>query len=287
MSRIVYVNGRYEPYANAAIHAEDRGFQFADSIYEVIEVLGGRLVDDRRHLDRMERSLREIKMRPPMSRAALLNVITETVKRNRVGDGLVYIQVSRGAAPRDFVFPGDDVPPTLVVVARRQRQDKITAQAEAGISVVSMRDPRWARCDIKTVMLLPAVLAKDAAHAKGAKEVWFLDGSGNVTEGASSNAWIVTGDNRLLTHPLANSLLPGITRATVIDAARGEGLAFEERVFSLREALAAKEAFITSATNTVMPVVRIDDHAIGSGRPGTLTRLLRKVFHNHAELSGG
>ena len=167
MSRIVYVNGRYEPYANAAIHVEDRGFQFADSIYEVIEVLGGRLVDDRRHLDRLERSLSEIKMRPPMSRAALLHIVGETIKRNRVRNGLVYIQVSRGAAPRDFALPGDDVLPTLVVIARSQRQDKIAAQAEEGIAVVTMRDMRWARCDIKTVMLLPAVLAKDAARATG------------------------------------------------------------------------------------------------------------------------
>lgn len=285
MSRIVYVNGRYAPYADAAVHVEDRGFQFADAVYEVVEVLGGRLVDERRHLDRLERSLRELGMGLPMARGALQHVMRETIKRNRVRNGLVYVQVTRGAARRDFALPSADVPQSVVIIARTQSPASIAAQSEKGISVVSMPDPRWARCDIKTVMLLPAVLAKNEAKAHGAKEVWFLDQAGHVTEGGSSNAWIVTRDRKLMTHPLDHRVLPGITRATAIDAARTLQLTFEERKFTLEEALRAREAFITSATNTVMPVVTIDGHAIGDGRPGQLTRQLREAFHQSAEIT--
>jgi D-alanine transaminase len=285
MSRIVYVHGRYTRYADAAIHVEDRGFQFADAIYEVVEVLGRQLVDERRHLDRLERSLRELGMGLPMARGALQHVMRETIRRNRVRDGLVYVQVTRGTTRRDFALPSADVPQTVVVIARPQSRAVIAAQAEKGISVVSMRDPRWERCDIKTVMLLPAVLAKNEAKAKGAKEVWFLDEAGHVTEGGSSNAWIVTQSGRLITHPLDHSVLPGITRATAIDAARALMLNFEERNFTLNEALSAREAFITSATNTVMPVVAIDGRAIGDGRPGQLTIQLREAFHRSAEIT--
>lgn len=285
MSRIVYVNGRYEPYAEAAVHAEDRGFQFADAVYEVIEVQGGRLVDGTRHLDRLERSLHELGMGLPMSRGALRNVMHETIKRNRVRDGLVYMQVSRGAGRRDFALPTADVPQTVVVIARSQPRAAIDAQALKGIAVVTRRDPRWARCDIKTVMLLPAVLAKNGAKSEGAKEVWFLDDSGNVTEGASSNAWIVTANGTLVTRFLDQRILPGITRATALDAARALQMPVEERSFTLQEALAAREAFITSATNTVMPVVTIDGHDIGGGKPGALTVQLRNAFHHAAEIT--
>lgn len=287
MSRIVYVNGRYEPYGEAAVHVEDRGFQFADAVYEVIEVLGGHLVDERRHLDRLERSLCELLMPMPMARGALSHVMRETIKRNRVRDGLVYVQVTRGAARRDFALPSADVPQSLVVIARAQPREAIAAQAGKGLAVVSMKDPRWERCDIKTVMLLPAVLAKNEAKAKGAKEVWFLDEAGYVTEGASSNAWIVTAEGRLVTHALDTSVLPGITRATAIDTARQLQMGVEERAFTLAEALAAREAFITSATNTVMPVVSIDGQRIGDGNPGELTRRLRSSFHQVAEITDG
>ncbi len=285
MSRIVYVNGRYRPYAEAAVHVEDRGFQFADAIYEVVEVLGGRLIDSRRHLDRLERSLREIKMTPPMSRPALLNVIRQTIERNHVRDGLVYIQVSRGAGPREFSFPADDVQPTVVVIARSQNPAKIAAVAEAGIAVKTMPDIRWGRSDVKTVMLLPACLAKNEGKSHGAKEVWLVDANGNVTEGASSNAWIVTSNDRLVTRHLDTRILPGVTRATLFDAAAAASLKIDERAFSVREAYEAKEAFITSATNTIMPVVRIDEHVIGDGKPGPLTRQLRSGFHHIAETS--
>ena len=286
MSRIVYVNGRYVPYGDAAIHAEDRGFQFADSVYEVIEVLDSRLVDAPRHVARLDRSLSELGIAQPMSRAALGQVIARTIYLNRVRHGTVYLQVSRGAGPRDFALPAECTPPTLVVIARSQSQTKIEVLAQSGIAVVTMPDIRWGRSDIKTVMLLPACLAKDAAKSQGAREAWLVDGEGHVTEGASSNAWIITGDKRLVTRPLSNRILAGVTRATTIDTAKAQGFGFQERTFTVAEAHQAAEAFITSATNTVMPVVRIDGVAIGNGRPGPLTMSLRARFHDVAVISG-
>ena len=285
MSRVIYVNGRYVPYADAAIHAEDRGFQFADSIYEVIEVLGGRLVDAARHMARLDRSLSELKITPPMGQAALAQVIARTIYLNHVRNGTVYLQVSRGAGPRDFAMPPTGTPPTLVVIARSQSQAKIEAQATSGIGVITLPDIRWGRSDIKTVMLLPACLAKDAAKSRGAREAWLLDTDGLITEGASSNAWIVTADRMLVTRPLNNRILAGVTRATTIDAAEREGFQFTERAFTVAEAYNAVEAFITSATNTVMPVVRIDDRAIGDGCPGPLTLRLRARCHDVAAIS--
>lgn len=285
MTRIIYVNGAYKRYGEAAIHAEDRGFQFADAVYEVIEVLGGKLVDATRHLARLARSLNELSIPAPMSDDALLHVIGEVLRRNRVRDGIVYLQVTRGAGPRDFAFPGPETPPTLVVLARATRRGWATELAETGIAVKTMPDIRWGRCDIKTVMLLPAILAKEAARREGAREVWFVDAAGNITEGASSNAWIVTTDGRLVTRQLDQRILPGVTRATLNDVAKAEGIKIEERAFSLRDAFTAREAFITSATNTVMPVVTIDGKPIGDGLPGPFARRLRLRFHHVAEIS--
>jgi D-alanine transaminase len=285
LTRIVYVNGAYKRYAEAAIHAEDRGFQFADAVYEVIEVVGGRLVDATRHMARLDRSLRELKIAAPMSQQALLQVIGEAVRRNRVSDGIVYMQVTRGAGPRDFSLPGADILPTLVVLARAQRRGWADELAKTGIAVKTMPDNRWGRCDIKTVMLLPAVLAKDAARRDGAREVWFVDSQGAITEGASSNAWIVTAEGVLVTRKLDSNILPGITRAGVADVAASERLKVEERPFSVKEALQAREAFLTSATNTVMPVVAIDGQQIGEGRPGPIAQRLRSRFHQVAEIS--
>lgn len=283
MSRIVYVNGRYVPYAQAAVHVEDRGFQLADAVYEVIEVLGGRLIDEERHLDRLGRSLAGIGMAEPMSRAALAHVLRQTIRRNHVRDGTVYLQVTRGAAPRDFLFPSAEVAPTLVAIARPGSQARLARLAEAGIAVKTMPDIRWGRCDLKTVMLLPATLAKEAAKAGGAKEAWLVDGHGLVTEGASSNAWIVDRGGALRTRPKGSDILPGVTRATLIDAIAGLGLSLEERAFTVEEARNAREAFITAASQTVMPVVEIDGAAIGDGKPGPVTRLLRQKFHQFAQ----
>ena len=285
MTRIVYVNGAYKRYAEAAIHVEDRGFQFADSIYEVIEVLGGRLVDATRHIARLHRSLRELAISPPMRERALLHIIGEVVRRNRVRDGIVYMQVTRGAGPREFALPGPDVLPTLVVFARARSRESANQLAEMGIAVKTVPDNRWGRRDIKTVMLLPSVLAKDAARHADAREAWFVDASGAITEGASSNAWIVTDKGVLVTRPLGWEILPGVTRATVMDVAKAESINVEERAFTREEALRAREAFITSATNIAMPVVTLDGKTIGNGQPGPLARRLRIRFHQLAEIS--
>lgn len=285
MSRTVYVNGLYKPYTDALVHAEDRGFQFADSVYEVIEVRNRALIDQTRHLKRLERSLDEIGMQMPMSAAALRHIIGEVIRRNRVTNGTVYAQVTRGAGPRDFAFPSPNVKPSVVVIARSSKPQQADALAAKGIAVVTMQDFRWRRSDIKSVMLLPACLAKNAANKAGGREAWLVDDNGFVTEGASSNAWIVARDGALITRHLDERILGGITRATVADVANSEGIQIIERPFSVEEARQAREAFITSASNTVMPVVQIDGTRIGAGLPGAITMKLRAVFHNIAETS--
>lgn len=283
MPRIVYVNGRYRPYAEAAVHVEDRGFQFADAVYEVIEVRCGELIDGTRHLDRLDRSLSELRIPPPMSRAVLRHVIGEVVRRNLVRHGTVYLQVSRGQAPRDFAIPTPALRPTVVCLARQGSPARLEAAADRGIAVRSMPDLRWGRCDIKTVMLLPACLAKTRAAEAGAKEAWLVDGDGFVTEGAASNAWIVTAEGEVVTRATSPAILAGVTRQTTLDAVAREGLRLVERAFTVAEATAAREAFLTSASNTVMPVVEVDGVRIGDGRPGPLTRRLRRIFHQNAE----
>jgi len=283
MSRYAYVNGRYLPFRDAKVHVEDRGYQFADAVYEVCEVRAGRLVDERRHLDRLERSLAAIKLRPPMSRAALGVVLREVVTRNRIRFGLVYLQIGRGVARRDLAFPVPEAAPSVVVTARPLNRARIEATAATGLAVVSMPDNRWGRVDIKTVGLLPNALARQAAIEAGAREAWFVDKSGAVTEGASANAWIVTGDAKLITRHADHAILGGITRSVLFDAVKAQGLTIEQRPFALEEAYAAREAFITSATQTVMPVVRIDGRAVGDGKPGPVATALRREFHRFAE----
>lgn len=286
MTRVIYVNGRYLDYANAAVHAEDRGFQFADAVYEVCEVQHGRLVDEARHIQRLERSLGEIRMPMPMTAAALGLVMRETLKRNRVRFGLLYLQVTRGQAPRDFLFPSHDTPQSVIVLARPLDQTKIAERAAYGIAVKTMPDTRWSRCDLKTVMLLPACLAKDSARQDGAQEAWFVDAEGYVTEGAASNAWIVDPAGTLITRPLDERILAGVTRATTFDAIRALDLRLTERRFTVEEAKQAKEAFITSASGTVMPVTKINGVSIGNGKPGDITTSLRQNFHRFADIFG-
>jgi D-alanine transaminase len=285
MSRIVYVNGRYLPYRQAKVAVEDRGFQFADGVYEVCEVRGGRLIDERRHMARLDRSLKELRLPRPMSAAALSVVLRETVRRNRVGNGIVYVQVTRGAARRDFPFPPAETRPTVVVISRSADATRLERLAAEGIAVVTVPDIRWGRVDIKTVALLPNVLAKQAARDQGAREAWLVDEEGYVTEGGSSNAWIVDRDGKLITRPLGRDILPGITRSVVIEAIKAQGLAFEERAFTVEEARAAREAFITSASQLVLPVVQIDGRPIGNGAPGLITSALRHDYHRYAESS--
>jgi D-alanine transaminase len=283
MSRIAYVNGRYLPFRDAKVHVEDRGYQFADAVYEVCEVRAGRLVDERRHLDRLERSLAAIRLRLPMSRGALGVVLREVVARNRIHFGLVYLQISRGVAPRDLAFPRPEAAPSVIVTARAVNRARIEALAATGIAVLSVPDNRWGRVDIKTVSLLPNALARQAAIDQGARDAWFVDKGGAVTEGASANAWIVTNDGKLVTRRADHAILGGITRSVLFDAVKAQGLTIEERPFTLEEAYAAREAFITSATQTVMPVIGIDGRAIGNGKPGPVATALRREFHRFAE----
>jgi D-alanine transaminase len=285
MSRIAYVNGRYRPHRDALIHVEDRGYQFADGVYEVCEVRGARIVEERRHMARLTRSLAELRIHLPMPLAALSVVLHETVRRNRVRDGIVYLQVTRGVARRDHAFPPPGTAPAIVVTARAQGAAKADRTAAEGIAVITVADNRWARPDIKSVSLLPNILAKQAARDRGAREAWFIDARGFVTEGASSNAWIVTRDGEVVTRPADNSILNGISRLVALDAIAAQGLRLAERPFTADEAKAAGEAFVTAASQIVQPVVLIDGKPIGDGRPGPVATALRHEFHRHAEFT--
>ncbi|MEC8027815.1 MAG: D-amino-acid transaminase [Pseudomonadota bacterium] len=279
MSRWAYVNGRYVPHREASVHVEDRGYQFADGVYEVVLVHAGAMIDEIPHLDRLDRSLDELRIDPPMGRMALRAVLREVVRRNRIRTGLVYLQITRGVARRDHAFP-TGVKPALVVTAKRltlPREETL----ECGVRVVTIEDIRWQRCDIKSVSLLPNVLGKQHARENGAYEAWQIDQDGNVTEGTSSNSWIVTHDDRLLTRPATHEILNGITRQTILKLAAARGLTFEERAFSLDEALAAREAFISSATSFVTPVTQIDDTTLGNGRAGSFTMDLRSAYFDY------
>jgi D-alanine transaminase len=283
MARIAYVNGRYVPMRDAMVHVEDRGYQFADGVYEVCEVRGGRLIDERRHLDRLERSLGELRIRMPVSRAALGVVLREVVARNRISYGTVYLQITRGVAKRDHAFPVGGIAPSLVVTARRLDKARNEALAANGIAVISVPENRWGRVDIKTVGLLANVLARQAAIDQGARDAWFVDKAGFVTEASSANAWIVTDAGKLVTRHADNAILHGITRAVVLDAVKEQNIAVEQRAFTLDEAYKAREAFITSASQIVLPVVSINGYTIGDGKPGPAATALRGAFHQYAE----
>ena len=285
MSRIAYVNGRYLPLAQAKVHVEDRGYQFGDGVYEVCEVRDGRLIDQRRHLERLQRSLSELRIGLPISLRALDLVLHEVVRRNRIRNGIVYLQITRGVARRDHAFPTVPVAPSLVVTARPLNLARNEKLAEDGIAVISVPDNRWGRVDIKTIGLLPNVLARQAAIEKGARDAWFVDSAGTVTEAASANAWIVTAAGTVVTRPADATILRGITRTVLLEAIKAQGLKFEERPFTLEEAYAAREAFITSASQIVLPVVRINDRPVGNGAPGLLSTALRREFHRFAEVS--
>jgi len=283
MSRIAYVNGRYRPHRDATVHIEDRGYQFSDGVYEVCEVKDGRLVDERRHMERLRRSLAELRIRLPMTLPALSVVLHETIRRNRVDWGIVYLQITRGVARRDHAFPSPDTRPSVVVTARNHDRSANERIAADGIAVITVPENRWPRVDIKSVSLLPNVLAKQAAREAGAKEAWFVDAAGRVTEGSSTNAWIVTRDGKLVTRQTDHAILRGITRTVLLDLLKDQGLRLEERPFSVEEAYAAREAFVTSASQIVMPVVRIDGRPVGNGAPGLLASALRRDFHKYAD----
>lgn len=279
MGRIAYVNGRYVPHREARVHIEDRGMQFADAAYEVIAVIGGRLVDLPWHLERLSRSTAALGMAVPMSGAALSAVLHETARRNRVRDGLVYVQAGRGAAPRDHAFPARP-DPSLVVAARRARPD--AGGPPEGVRVVTAPDLRWKRCDIKSVALLPNVLAKQQARAAGAFEAWLVDERGFVTEGTSSNAWIVDAGGAVRTRPPGPEILAGVTRRRLIALAREAGIEVVESTFTPGEAKRAREAFLTSTSSFVIPVTGIDDAVVANGRPGATAERLAELYRNHA-----
>ena len=281
MARYAYVNGRYVEHREASVHIEDRGYQLADGVYEVVGVRDGKLIDEKPHIDRLDRSLKELRIDWPVSRSALSFIIRELMRKNRLRDGLVYMQVTRGVSRRDHGFPTTPVKPALVLTTKATKH--IVADAGAGVAVKSMPDIRWERCDIKTVALLPNVLAKQAAREAGAYEAWLLDEKGCVTEGASTNAWIVTQDGELITRQTDNGILSGITRTTLKTICNSLQLKLVERPFSLEEAKRAKEAFITSATSFVTPVVKIDGEKVADGKVGATARRLREEYVRFSE----
>ncbi len=285
MLRIAYVNGRYLPGDRAMVHIEDRGYQFSDGVYEVCEIREGRIIDEARHMARLRRSLDELRIEMPMPASALAIVMRECLRRNRVGGGILYLQITRGVARRDHSFPPPGTRPSVVVTARSLDTAANERIAAEGISVITVPDNRWDRVDIKSISLLPNVLAKQLAREQGAREAWFVDRDGHVTEGSSSNAWIVSKEGRVVTRRADRGILRGITRAVLLEVIKAEGYELEERAFTPEEAYGAREAFLTSASQVVLPVVRIDDRPIGNGVPGSVATALRAKFHEHADWS--
>ncbi|CCQ73799.1 D-amino-acid transaminase [Magnetospira sp. QH-2] len=282
MPRLAYVNGSYVPHIRAAVHVEDRGYQFGDGVYEVICVRDGRQVEADRHWQRLDHSLGALSIDWPMSRRALEFIVAQLIRMNGLRHGFVYLQITRGVAPRDHAVPDPAPHPSLVLTTKRTKPFD-PMQAERGVAVRLVPDQRWTRRDIKSIGLLPNVLAKQEAMAEGAFDAWMVDGEGNITEGTASNAWIVTGEGVLITRQATHSILNGITRLGVLDVARALGIGFEERAFSVAEARLAKEAFLTSSTNWLRPVIRIDDKAVADGQPGPLTQ---KLLERYMEVFG-
>ncbi len=276
MPRYAYVNGRYLPHARAAVHIEDRGYQFADGVYEVVPVYKGILVDEAPHLDRLERSLKELRIGMPASRSALKLISHELMRRNDLSHGFLYVQVTRGVAPREHAFP-EHARPALVMTTR-QTKPHGEEMLRQGVKVITMPDIRWKRCDIKSISLLPNVLAKQKAAEAGAYEAWQVDAEGRITEGSASNAWIVTAEGAGVTRDASQAILNGITRQSLLTLIREEGYDFQERAFTLDEARAAREAFLTSSTSFVLPVTRIDEAPVGNGQPGPLFGALRAHY---------
>ena len=282
MSRTAYVNGRYLPQSEASVNVEDRGYQFADGVYEVLYTAGGRFLDEDLHMARLERSLREIGIAMPMGRAALMAVLREVTRRNRLRDGLVYMQVTRGVARRDHAFPSIPVSPALVVTCRRTPPFPTDVASWAG-SAITVPDQRWERCDIKSVGLLPNVLAKQAARSAGATEAIMVDRDGLVTEGSSTTVWVVDSAGVLRTRHLSHAILPGCTRASLLEQMAGSGVSAEERAVTEAELRAAREVFITSATSFVKPITKLDGAPVGDGTVGPVTRQLFALFARHAD----
>ncbi len=274
MPRFAYVNGRFVRHAAASVHIEDRGYQFADGVYEVIHVRSGWLIDAEPHFDRFDRSLAELSIKPPMSRAALRLVLAELLFLNGIRDGLAYFQATRGVAPRDHKFPPSSR--TSLVATAKHLKPLPPAFLEKGVAVITIPDIRWRRCDIKSLALLPNVLGKQQAVAQGAYEAWQVDDEGRITEGTSSNAWIVTAAGRLVTRPPGGEILAGIVRRSLLRLLSAFEIPLEERPFTLEELRGAREAFLTSSSGFLLPVTRLDGAPVGEGVVGPVTRELRR-----------
>ncbi len=284
-SGIAFVNGRYVFKKEAMVNVEDRGYQFADGVYEVIAVSNSRLIDLDAHLDRLSRSLAELEIAWPLKRRVLVLIFSKLIKRNNLKDGNIYLQISRGVANRNHSFPKTRVRPSLVITVSKfgRPSDK---KFREGVKVVTMQENRWSRPDIKSIALLPNVLAKEFAYKKDSFETWFLDVDQTITEGSSTNAWIVLPEGEIVTRELGTKILGGITRARMVELARSAGMFVTEKPFSLQDALSAEEAFITSTTSLVMPVIEIDGKTIGSGRPGPVALKLKKLYEEFC-IKGG
>ena len=279
MARVAYVSGRYVRLSEAGVSVEDRGFQFADGVYEVLLLHRGRLIDAGLHLDRWDRSLRALRIAPPMGRAALLAVVAELIRRNRLRSGLIYLQATRGVARRDHAFPAR-AHPTLVATAR-PIGDLPREVAGWSTTAITHPDERWARCDIKTTGLLPNVLARQAAREAGAGEAILIAADGTVTEGAATNVWIVDAGGTLCTHPLDHAILPGCTRAALLALLRGRGITVREAGFDVAALRGAREIMLTGATTLLKPVLALDGVAVGDGRPGPVAQFLFDLFRQH------
>jgi D-alanine transaminase len=282
MSRFAYVNGRFVRHGEAVVHIEDRGYQLADGVYEVWAVFDGKLADAEGHFARLWRSLDELRIAHPMSEASLTLVLREAVRRNKVREGLCYLQVTRGVAKRDHAFPNPAVLPSIVITAKSVDRAAADAKAAQGASVISVPENRWGRCDIKSIGLLPNALAKQAARERGAIEAWFVDDMGLVTEGASSNAWIIDAEGALRTRDTNANILRGVTRSTLLEVIREIGLPFSEKPFTIAEAQGAKEAFITGAGSLLTPIVQVDGVKLGEGKPGEVATRLRRLYIERA-----
>lgn len=280
MSDIAYVNGAFTPLEDARVSILDRGFLFADGVYEVAAVIDGRLIDNEAHLTRLQRSLDALRLESPVSMAEIVEIERALVARNGVSEGLVYLQITRGAAERDFAFP-KNAKPTLVAFAQK-KNILASPAAQTGVKVLAVPDMRWARRDIKSVALLAQVLAKQAATEAGCQEAWMVDAEGFVTEGSSSTAFIITREGAVVTRPNSIAILPGCTRRAVMALADREGLTVEERPFAVAEAHEAAEAFLTSASNLVLPIVAIDGRPVGPGVPGERAKRLRAIYLDFA-----
>lgn len=280
MTRIAYVNGRYAPHAEAMVHIEDRGYQFSDGVYEFIAFFNRRLLDGALHLDRLERSLAELRIAMPMSRRALEQVVAETIAQNPREHGNIYMQITRGVVKRDHPFPKTPIKPALVLTVAGPKSPK-PSDVAAVVKIVTAPDLRWARRDIKSISLLGNVLARQASAEVGARETWLYDAAGVVCEGSASNGYIVDARGHVITHPANSVILGGITRDVVLRLARAHGIPVEERPFTLEEMRHAKEAFMTSTSANVLPITEIDGVPVANGHPGLVTQKLLELYVEH------